>query len=216
MKIVKKLLIVLLMAIMIVPIGVKADKKEYKTLNLEKALTEEGIEHDLSNYSENDKQVTIYMFRGKGCGYCKKFLTFLDSIVDEYGEYFKLESYEVWYDEKNSQLMQEVSNFLNDPADGVPYIIIGDKVFKGYSENYNDDIKATIKELYNTKKDNRYDVMKEYAKNTPAKEESNVSFGLVAFNIIFTLILAAVVFIINNKKISELNERISTLETKKK
>ena len=214
MKILKKLLIVLLMAIIIIPASVKAEKAEYKTLNLEKALTEEQIEHDLSNYSEDDNQVTIYMFRGRGCGYCKKFLTFLNSIVDDYGKYFKLVSYEVWYDESNSELMQEVSSFMEQPADGVPYIIIGDKVFKGYSENYDEDIKSQIKSLYNTNKKDRYDVMAEYKKGSPKEEENNVSFGFIAFNIIFTIILVSIVFVYNNKKVAELNDKISSLETK--
>ncbi len=215
MKIIKKILIVLVMVMMILPLNVKAEKEEYKTLNLDNALTEEQIEHDFSNYSENDKQVTIYLFRGKGCGYCKKFLTFLNSIVDDYGKYFKLVSYEVWYDENNSQLMQDVSSFLEQPADGVPYIIIGDKVFKGYSEKYDDDIKSTIKSLYDKDPKDRYDVMIEYGKNNPAaEEENNVSFGVIAFNIMFTIILVSIVLVYNNKKINELNNKINSLETK--
>ena len=48
----------------------------------------------LDSYKENDKQAVIYMFRGQGCGYCRAFLSFLASIVDDYGEYFKLVSFD--------------------------------------------------------------------------------------------------------------------------
>ena len=34
---------------------------------------------------QND-QITIYMFRGKGCGYCRKFLEFMNSIKYGYWE----------------------------------------------------------------------------------------------------------------------------------
>ena len=34
-----------------------------------------------SEYTENDKQVTIYLFRGLGCTHCKDFLEFLNSNV---------------------------------------------------------------------------------------------------------------------------------------
>ena len=77
MKKIAKILLVVLMVLIIFPASIKADEKSYKTLNLDEALTEEEIEHDFSNYSENDDQAIIYLFRGKGCGYCKKFLTFL-------------------------------------------------------------------------------------------------------------------------------------------
>ena len=53
--------------------------------------------------------------------------------------------------------MQKVSETTGEEAGGVPYIVIGDKVFAGYSENYDEDIKNKIDELYNTKKSKRYD-----------------------------------------------------------
>ena len=112
----------------------------------------------------NDK-INIYLFRGYGCGYCHRFLEFLNSIDNEYGKYYNLVSYEVWYDENNYNLMMNISNFLNNPAGGVPYIIIGDQVFGGYASSYDDKIKDAIKKLYDTKKEDRYDVFKEYQKS---------------------------------------------------
>ena len=47
-------------------------------------------------------KATIYLFRGKGCGYCRALLTFLNSINDEYGDMYELKSYEVWNDQTNS------------------------------------------------------------------------------------------------------------------
>ena len=121
----KKIIGLLLLLSLIMPFSTLAATKKYNTLNLEKALEQEEIEHDLSNYKEDDKQAVIYLFRGKGCGYCRNFLTFLNSIVDEYGKYFKVVSYEVWYDQDNGTLMQEVSDFLGANATGVPFIVIG-------------------------------------------------------------------------------------------
>lgn len=214
MENIKKLLIVLLMVVFIIPTTAFANEKNYNTLNLDEALTEEEIEHDFSNYKENDDQITIYMFRGKGCGYCKKFLTFINSIVDEYGDYFKVETYEVWNDSKNGELMQNIASFMNKDANGVPFIIIGDKSFNGYSEAYDEDIKSAIKELYNTKKEDRYDVMKEYEKsaNSQVKDYDSTFIGIIIFSVIFSVVCAVVVFIINKNKINELEERIKKLE----
>ena len=216
MKKIGKILIVLIMVLFVLPTTAFAEEKKYNTLNLEQALTEEEIEHDFSNYKENDNQVTIYLFRGRGCGYCKKFLTFLNSIVDDYGKYFKVVSYEVWNDSANAELMSEVSKSLNQPAEGVPYIIIGDKVFAGYAESYDDDIKSTIKELYKTKKSDRYDVMKEYKNASKDEEKDNdgTFVGIIVFTIIMCVVSSLVVFLYDRSKRVALEERIEALETK--
>lgn len=215
MNILKKILIILMIGLIILPVSAFADTKDYNSLNLDGALTEEEIEHDFSNYSENDDQITIYLFRGKGCAYCRAFLNFINSIVPEYGQYFKVESYEVWYDENNSSLLDGVSNFLEKPASGVPYIVIGDKVFAGYSENYDEDIKTAIKELYDTKKEDRYDVMKEYNNSITTYKENNSSNATsIVINIIITLLVGTVISIFMSLKIANLESRIKELEGK--
>jgi len=69
MEKIKKILILLLMVLIVLPTTAFAEEKTYTTLNLDEALTEEEIDHDFSNYKETDDQVTIYLFRGRGCGY---------------------------------------------------------------------------------------------------------------------------------------------------
>ena len=216
----KKLLIILLMVLFVLPTTAFAEEKTYNTLNLDEALTEEEIDHDFSNYKETDDQITIYMFRGKGCGYCKKFLTYINSIVDDYGKYFKVQTYEVWYDKDNAELMKGVAEFLGEKAEGVPFVIIGDKTFNGYTESYNDDIKDAIKKLYDTKKNDRYDAIKEYQNGGSApKEEKDYDgtfAGIIIFSVIFSSVCAFVVFLVNKSRITELEERIEKLEKAKK
>lgn len=216
----KKVLILFLMVLFILPVTASAEEKKYNTLNLDEALTEENIEHDFSNYKENDDQITIYMFRGKGCGYCKKFLSFINSIVDDYGKYFKVETYEVWNDSDNAELMQNIASFMNEKAEGVPFIIIGDKVFAGYSETYDEDIKSKIKELYETKKEDRYDVIKEYNEKgnnaQVAKDYDSTFVGVIIFSIIVSVVSALIVYFVDRSKINLLEERIQSLEKGKK
>ena len=216
MKMMKKLLIVFVMVLFIFPTSAYAQEKKYNTLNLEQALTEEGIEHDFSNYKETDDQAVIYLFRGKGCGYCKKFLTFLNSIVDDYGKYFKVVSYEVWNDADNAELMSGVAKTLGKSADGVPFIVIGDKSFAGYSEAYDDEIKSAIKDLYKTKKSKRYDVIKEYNEGSNNEVDNDSSFvGVIVYSTIVSLGSALFVFLYERSKRIALEERIIELESKK-
>lgn len=209
----KILLLVMISLLCFIPVSVNAQEKGYSSLNLDEALTEEGIDHDFSNYEENNDQAIIYLFRGKGCGYCKKFLTFLNSIVDDYGKYFKVVSYEVWYDQENASLLTKVSNYLGTSAEGVPYIVIGDKVFPGYASSYDEDIKDAIKKQYDSK--NEYDVMKKISvdsnsnsktevKNT--KNNSILSVILISiFASIFVIgaIVIIVIFNLKDKKVTK-------------
>jgi len=187
------------------------EREKYNNKNLQETLLEEGIEHDLSNYKESDSQVTIYMFRGNGCGYCKKFLTFLNSIVDEYGEYFKLESYEVWNDKKNQALMEKVASTLDVSVSGVPFIVIGDQYFTGYSERYDESIKSAIKSLYESK--DRYDIFDEMDKleKEEKKAESKEKVTIIVVNALFVIAAATVVAIINNKNTKKITEKIDSL-----
>lgn len=213
----KKIGIFLIMlGLVFLPFSVKAAEKKYNTLDLMKTLADDEIEASFKDYKPNDDAITIYLFRGKGCGFCHAFLTFLDSITEEYGKYFKLESYEVWYDQDNADLMSEVSEYLGQPATGVPYIVIGDKVFAGYADSYDDGIKEAITTLYNTKKNKRYDVFNEMKKNpkkaTSDSSSSVSSNSVIIWNLVFTLVSVVVIISFVNLKFKELNNKIDSMK----
>lgn len=211
----KKILLVFLLCLTILPFSVNAESKKYNTLNLDEALTQENIEHDFSNYKETDKQITIYLFRGNGCHFCQDFLTFLNSIVDEYGKYFKVVSYETWYDRNNYDLMTEVSTFLGQPATGVPYIIIGDQVFGGYSSNYDDAIKKAITDLYNSK--DRYDVFEEMekAEKEASKANNPINYGIIILsNLALTIVIGGIVLYSTKTQNKQLLSKLNDMENK--
>jgi len=170
----KKIIAVVLTLMLVLPIGVCAkgtNYSTYKTMNLKETLDAEEIELENEDYEETDDQATIYMFRGQGCGYCRKFLTFLSSISEEYGKYFKLVSFEVWQDQDNSELMAQVGEALGEEISGVPFIIIGDKTFPGYAETYDEQIKDAIKDLYDEEEKDRYDIFDELGNSNKKKSE---------------------------------------------
>lgn len=203
-----KKFLVMLIGLLMVPMGVFALDKKYNTLNLDEALTQEEIEHDFSNYKETDDQVIIYLFRGNGCGYCRNFLTFLNSIIDEYGKYFRVVSFEVWSDSSNSALMKEVSNFMEANASGVPFIIIGDQFFPGYNDTYADAVKEAIKTEYDKK--DRYDVFDEMDK---AAKKGEINYFLIIFcNLLFVISATAIVLAFVNSKHNELLDEIDLIK----
>lgn len=174
----------------------KIDLSKYKTLNLTETLNEEEIEVKYSAQKETDDQVIVYMFRGKGCGYCRAFLEFLNGKTDEIGSKYKLVSFESWYDDANSELLTTISTYLGQAAQGVPYIIIGDQVFPGYASNYDDAIISAITTLYD--QEERFDVFEAYnadieAENKAANAGSN---KVILWNLVFTIVATVVIILV--------------------
>lgn len=216
----KNIFLLLLMTFFVLPMSVSALPSEYssyETMNLDEALTQENIDHDFSNYKETDDQITIYLFRGNGCGYCGNFLTFLNSIVDDYGKYFKVVSFEVWYDQNNRELMSEVASALNTSATGVPFIIIGKNVFPGYSDEYAEQVKQAIVEEYESSE--RFDIfedMAKLAKESKKDEEKsdNNTVAIVLFNLLFVVVATLIVIVVITNKQNEILDAIDELEEK--
>lgn len=95
-------------------------------------------------YSINDELNNVYLFYGEGCQYCKALESYLDTIPDDVKSTYNLVEYEVWNNNQNAQLMNKFAEYLNDEANGVPYLVIGDKSFIGYSDEYNEEILEAI------------------------------------------------------------------------
>ena len=212
----KKIINFLVLSLLVLfPLKVLAftELEDYNTLNLEDTLKEESIDLEFDNYEETDDQITIYLFRGKGCGYCRAFLTFLNSITEEYGKYFKLVSFETWNDTQNKDLLNETSTFLGESINyAVPYIIIGEKTFNGYTSDWDEDIKDAIMDQYESK--DRYDVFEEMKKGTKTNVVEIVIWVSV-INAVFLVIILGTMSYQNNKINIKLEEIYDILNTNK-
>lgn len=151
-----KYLVLLVVMMLIVPFTVFADEEE--------------------TAKEDNKEVKVYFFRGQGCSHCAEAEEWFKSIEEEYGERFKIVDYETWYNEENADLMKKVAKARGeeDRATGVPYIIIGDKSWIGFAEDYKDEIKGQIDSVYGTEIEKRYDIM-DLMSSTTKKEEKKDS-----------------------------------------
>lgn len=171
-KIGKKITVLLMAIFMLLPVAVFAEEEQLKgnATSIQQACAEEQIAFDHEDYKNNQEgKINIYLFRGNGCSHCHEFLEYLETIIDDYGKYFNVITYEVWSDSDNGKLMEKVAEKLGEEASGVPYIIIGEKTFAGYSSSMNEEIETLIKEEY--EKEERYDVMKELGVDTKVSDE---------------------------------------------
>ena len=177
-----RFLLVLLLAIMIIPFGVFAEGEE------EQSQTE-GEQVTTTAAEESDKRAIVYFFRGQGCSHCAEAEEWFNSIQEELGEYFKIVDYETWYNKDNAELMTKVAEARNDEAGGVPYIIIGDKSWIGFADDYKDEIKAQIKDLYAQDVSQRYDILKLVDGKTSTKDKKEEKSGSDVLALIVIIIV---------------------------
>lgn len=184
--------ITFLLLILLMPSLVLASSYESKTLS--EAIKDEEIENDLEGYDDNEEKPVIYLFRGKGCSHCYEFLEYASSdLVKEKGDKFRLVTYEVWNNEANAELMQKVSDYFKDDASGVPYIIIGDKTFNGYSNSMNKEIEEAIDKLNDSEE--KFDVLTKIDMKSSSKKEKK-SKQDNTFTIVFMLFATAALIVL--------------------
>ena len=126
---------------------------------------------DLPKVTDHEK-VTIYIFRGHGCSHCYEALEYFHDNIDTYADYFEVKAYEVWNNNDNSTLMNDVADKLGDEVGGVPYIVVGDNYsVNGFSKSLATEIiDAALKEYENK---DYTDIVKQLAKgNDSLKKES--------------------------------------------
>ena len=75
----------------------------------------------------------IYIFWGDGCPHCKALAKFISKLPAEIKNKVNIYSFEVWSDKDNKTLMKNFGKFLDQDVRGVPFMVIGDKIFDGYS-----------------------------------------------------------------------------------
>ncbi len=81
--------------------------------------------------------LNIYLFWGDGCPHCAKEKDFLSDFLVNYPN-VKLNKFEIYNNQSNVALMQDVADNLDVDASGVPFLIIGDKEYIGYAEGTTD------------------------------------------------------------------------------
>lgn len=150
--------------------------------------------------ADKNEKINVYLFRGEGCPHCAEAEEFFDELKDdeEYGNYYTLVDYEVWYDEDNSKFMEEVAKKLNTEASGVPFIVIGDKYFSGYASSMSEDIKSAIKTAYESEDYKDVVVSVKENKNNTKEEKSNI-LPIVIVSVVALAVVIAMIFFTKEK-----------------
>lgn len=118
----------------------KVEIEESEPTASEKLSKESKITDIVFNEKPN-----VYLFWGKGCSFCEKTFEFLDELRQERGDIYNLYTFEIWGDgQENSDLMKQFAEAIEEPADKVPFTIIGDVSFYGFSDEIKEDMTEEI------------------------------------------------------------------------
>ena len=94
--------------------------------------TEFTFNHE-SDIDLSSNKPNIYIFWGDGCPHCNALAKFISKLPAETKDKVNIYSFEVWSDKDNKTFMKNFGKYLNQDVSGVPFIVIGDKIFDGYS-----------------------------------------------------------------------------------
>ena len=96
------------------------------------STTEFAFNHE-SDIDLSSNKPNIYIFWGDGCPHCKALAKFISKLPVEIKDKVNIYSFEVWSDKDNKTFMKKFGKYLGQDVSGVPFMIIGDKIFDGYS-----------------------------------------------------------------------------------
>lgn len=188
------LFILLLIPINVFAYDIKLDEYEKKTLN--QILIDIGNDKFIDT-EENYQGIPIYFFYGKECGYSKQFIDFYaDQVLPKYKHKIHIVGFETWHDNKNASLYATILKYKKSDYEGSPLIIIGDRVFEGYTQSYNNQIISAIDNTI--KNNNKKDIIEEMNSISDNDLDNEIK-KIILIPLFIILLTVALVFIIKKK-----------------
>lgn len=130
----KQLKLILLALVLLLPINIFAVSSDYV-----------DVSASITNTKMEEGKVNLYLFYGAECPHCEEERKWLEGIKEDYKDYLNVIELEVWHNEENANLMSKVGEAIGANPDGVPFTVIGDSYYIGYSEAIGSRIEAKIK-----------------------------------------------------------------------
>ena len=131
---IKKLMPLLLIGILLIGIGCIGPFAEEEPDDKGPFAEEEPDDNGENNWEESDAEVILYYFWGDGCPVCPSQEEIIDQIEQEYDEEeFEIRKFEVYYNQRNLQLFQQVTE-IYEVRGAVPATFIGEESYVGLTQ----------------------------------------------------------------------------------
>ena len=131
----KKILYLIITLFLFIPISTMALSNNY----VDKVA-------NLTNTTIDENKINLYLFYGEECPHCEEERNFLEEFKDKYKDYLNVYEFEVWHDKENAKIMEEVKQDFKENGTTVPFTVIGDSYFVGYSTSTASRIENKLKE----------------------------------------------------------------------
>lgn len=209
MKAFKKILFVLVMAVMVCSPLTFADAKTKKETTTTTVV------------AGDEKAVNVNVFYSSTCPHCAALHEFLGELKKDkkINFMFNVVDFEV-SEESNNALFSKVAAYFSQEADGVPFFTIGQKYYSGYSESLNDEIKNVIKEAYEDQSKN-IDVVAGIKDGSitgklddSSDKTANNTVGFIILGVSVVVVIVLIVLSSKNKYYDEDEEETNDKEKK--
>ena len=133
-----------------------------------------------SVYAQN--QVVVYQFYGRGCPHCAQEDIFLKELEEKYPE-LEVRSFDIYFNNNNRVLFQEMADAFNTEIQGVPTLFINGKVIVGFSNIISTSIEQEVKKCieqgcYSPDEilDRKEDIISVVGESSPLESEEKIEF----------------------------------------
>lgn len=90
-----------------------------------------------------EEKVTLYLFWGDGCPHCAAEQEYFKTLQEEFPN-LEIVKYEVWHNEENQQLLNQIATKTEKSFTGVPITIIGQTIITGFSTSTEQELRRTV------------------------------------------------------------------------
>ena len=138
-------------------IGDKFDNQIFEIMVNDVFATESGNLYYSFNISNDviDDKVPIYVFTKSNSSSYQDLMNWMNSIEEQYGEYFKCVEFNTSFNKESTALKNEVIKKLHDDSlkDTDLYIVIGNHSWSGFQDSYKDEMISAIDNSYSNSND---------------------------------------------------------------
>ena len=99
-------------------------------------------------------EVNVYFFHDDDCSICEQERVYLQALQKDRYPNMRIYSYEIGT-ETNHNLMLQAKKLYNESRTGVPFTIVGDKVFYGFSQGVKGEFQQAVYTYSNNKYENK-------------------------------------------------------------
>lgn len=98
-------------------------------------------------------EVNIYFFHSNSCDFCKQEKVYLDALKQRYPN-MRIYAYEI-SDKENNELMKQAKEMYNIKEEGVPFTVIADSAYVGFSQSKKAIFQKRVYEYSKNKYENK-------------------------------------------------------------